>query len=419
MYEYIPLEIQVEIIKRLPIKSLIQFRSVSKPWKSLIDSSKFIAAYSNHHTQPQRLLVRYDDYDDDPLNKYFSIVDDDTFFQSKYDDLDIPLFVNILHNSRIVGSSQGLLCFYGDIKLSSSWIEPKKITVIWNPAVRKSVVISVPNVLEYTGGTVVGFGVCPNTSDPKLVKCSYINKFSEIDGTYSLIGQVEVFTLSSGAWRDPLFSSTNLPRLSVQFTWSQVVIEDGFIYWFVYELVDEIRTYNMIYSFDLISEEFREIYLPDSLAHRPPSDLSISKLRESLVVLEYGINNERQVCDVWEMVHGDGVQKSFRKLYTINPPDESIKNVLGFRKNGAPIVQVEEDDDDYEDDWIMVAIAIYEPESKHIRKIGIYGIEDSVFLTSYIETLLLLTMPDDCSILGFKKRASGAVEATEKIPHVV
>ncbi|GJW32618.1 zinc finger, CCHC-type containing protein [Tanacetum coccineum] len=37
--------VDTEIMKKLPIKSLLQFRSVSKSWKFLIDSSKFIADY--------------------------------------------------------------------------------------------------------------------------------------------------------------------------------------------------------------------------------------------------------------------------------------------------------------------------------------------------------------------------------------
>ncbi|CAH1447909.1 unnamed protein product [Lactuca virosa] len=58
----IPFHIQEEIMKRLPVKSLIQFRCVSKEWKSLIESSEFIAAHSLWcHTHPQHLLVLYED----------------------------------------------------------------------------------------------------------------------------------------------------------------------------------------------------------------------------------------------------------------------------------------------------------------------------------------------------------------------
>ncbi|GKG52856.1 hypothetical protein Tco_0549968, partial [Tanacetum coccineum] len=43
------------------------------------------------------------------------------------------------------------------------------MAVIWNPTVRKSVGIVVIPKGRYNR-TIVGFGVCPDTSDPKLVK---------------------------------------------------------------------------------------------------------------------------------------------------------------------------------------------------------------------------------------------------------
>ncbi|GJX39682.1 F-box domain containing protein [Tanacetum coccineum] len=43
--DYIPFEIQIEIMKRLPVKSLLQFRTVSNSWKSCIDSATFFFNY--------------------------------------------------------------------------------------------------------------------------------------------------------------------------------------------------------------------------------------------------------------------------------------------------------------------------------------------------------------------------------------
>ncbi|GJV19878.1 F-box domain containing protein [Tanacetum coccineum] len=45
MSDNIPFEIQVEIMNRLPVKSLLHFHSVSKSWKCMIDSSSFIFTY--------------------------------------------------------------------------------------------------------------------------------------------------------------------------------------------------------------------------------------------------------------------------------------------------------------------------------------------------------------------------------------
>ncbi|KAM0003099.1 putative F-box domain-containing protein [Helianthus debilis subsp. tardiflorus] len=72
MSDHIPFEIQSEIMNMLPVKSLLRFRSICKSWKSLIESSDFIA---HHSSQQQRhLLVSY--YDNDYEQKYVSIVDD-------------------------------------------------------------------------------------------------------------------------------------------------------------------------------------------------------------------------------------------------------------------------------------------------------------------------------------------------------
>ncbi|XP_074271914.1 F-box protein CPR1-like [Silene latifolia] len=58
---YIPMEVVEScILARLPVKSLIRFKSVSKSWKTLISSSKFLRL---HHRHANRLLlVSLEDY---------------------------------------------------------------------------------------------------------------------------------------------------------------------------------------------------------------------------------------------------------------------------------------------------------------------------------------------------------------------
>nr|GFB04446.1 hypothetical protein [Tanacetum cinerariifolium] len=190
--DYIPLEIQEEIMKWLPAKSLIRFRSVSKPWKSHIHSSKFVA---DHRVQKHRLfVVSYDTEDKRP--KWASIADDDTFPQRKLD-LTLPIPFNKVMQ---IESSHGLLCLLC-----------KKLVVLWNPTIIRSVSIDMPDVLGLPGDTTYGFGVCPVTYDPKLVRMKFNSK---LGGSYT----VEVFTLSSGVWRSP---RGNLPRKSIRLTRSK------------------------------------------------------------------------------------------------------------------------------------------------------------------------------------------------------
>ena len=53
---YFPDEIIREILSRLPVKSLLQFRSVSKHWKSLISDKHFI---QSHYKIAETLSTRH------------------------------------------------------------------------------------------------------------------------------------------------------------------------------------------------------------------------------------------------------------------------------------------------------------------------------------------------------------------------
>ncbi|KAF5803868.1 putative F-box domain-containing protein [Helianthus annuus] len=149
----IPIEIQEEIMKRLPVKSLIQFRSVCKAWKSLIDGSDFIKHYSG---QQQHLLLGYSGYY--PERKYVSVVDNDSFPQQKVY-LALP---NMLKYFKMIGGSHGLYGKDGDDKRSRA--------ILWNPLIRKVVVVVVPTRMDETK---IGFGVCSETMDPKILSQDY------------------------------------------------------------------------------------------------------------------------------------------------------------------------------------------------------------------------------------------------------
>ncbi|GJT49627.1 putative pentatricopeptide repeat-containing protein [Tanacetum coccineum] len=120
------------------------------------------------------------------------------------------------------------------------------MAVIWNPTLRKSVGIVIP--IPKAGYIVVGFGVCPDTSDPKLVKIDY-DKISSM--------------------------------------WVVEVFVDGVIYFRAYDdiLLDGGVRSNFVISFDLKSEKFGEVCLPKILVHTP--DLNVTTVNESLGLLEY------------------------------------------------------------------------------------------------------------------------------------
>ncbi|GKA02569.1 F-box domain containing protein [Tanacetum coccineum] len=240
------------------------------------------------------------------------------------------------------------------------------MVVLWNPSIRKCVGIVIPNV-DYSpyGGTVVGFGVCSDTSDPKLVK---IKKFR----TRNICWEVQVFTLSSRVWKTVY---TGAPFKSCDLMWDHVFI-DGIIYWSTHG--------SFILSFDLKSDKFGEVCIPERFVHS--FGLWVAKVNESLALLEYYIEGGILLCGVW--MRKDGVNQPFIKIYTVKVEGKSVSafngTVLGFRNNGEVVLNMV--DDDYKESTVEV----YEPSSGHMNGVGIKGDYIKFFATSYMETLLLL-----------------------------
>ncbi|GKC84133.1 putative F-box domain-containing protein, partial [Tanacetum coccineum] len=322
-----PYEIQLEIIKRVSdVKSLIRLRSVSKPWKSFIDSSEFIAGYGVRDTQPHRLLLSYKTAGDPRKLNYVSFADDDVSFPQQQQQLDfapnVPLLVKQLYKSTVIGSSCGLWCLYG---VHGSETQ-QEMLVIWNPSIRKAVGVVVPRELNNFPGKIIhfGFGVCPSTYDPTIVGISrsFHGKF-----------KVGIFTLSSKTWK-MIPTSVSMPWESIRLRSSTQVAIDRFIFW----VANAYGYKNFILSFDLITHEFKEINLPRSLENPFSLEISISELNESLVVAEYTSEVNGRVYGVWMMGEEGGAMTSFKKIFTINTPGSVVDKVLGYKKSGEPIV---------------------------------------------------------------------------------
>ncbi|GKD71745.1 ribonuclease H-like domain-containing protein, partial [Tanacetum coccineum] len=146
--------------------------------------------------------------------------------------------------ARILGSSCGLICLHGYHK------DHSEMVVFWNPSIRKSVsVLLEPPVRLGMGTGWVGFGVCPETWDPKLVKIDNVG------------GKVHVYTLSTRAWKKV---SVKSPYELYHLKAREGVCVEGFIYWL--ERDDRPPPFGngsyCIVSFDLSNDEFGKVCLP-------------------------------------------------------------------------------------------------------------------------------------------------------------
>ncbi|KAF5754475.1 putative F-box domain-containing protein [Helianthus annuus] len=376
MSDLFPHDLQLQILKRLPLNSLLKFRTVSKSWNSLITSNHFISSHlqSITHNNPQSLFIRYFDRTR-KIEQYITAKDDQTF-GIHFSNIDFQHASKTAY-FRIVGCCNGVVC------LSDDLFDSMCMVVLWNPSIRKSVRVLVPDYQQncvWPRFTVLGFGVCPVTHDPKVVKIVFVNAFSVPDQiTVEDPPLVEVFSVNSGGWGKPFGQNRNRPCNKINITWSQVCF-NGAIHWVAYDRRIEASGRCIIVSFDLVHEVFDEMPLPDALASQDIGNLAMSSRKGQLTMLEYDMEKGKEACGVWVMKEY-GVPGSWEEMYVIRLPG-MLRRVVGFRTNGDMVLALKNHE------------LVYVECTGNVKSLGIYANIRSFFVGSYMESLILINQLD-------------------------
>ncbi|KAG7594815.1 Galactose oxidase/kelch beta-propeller [Arabidopsis thaliana x Arabidopsis arenosa] len=298
--ELLPHDVVVLILERLPVKSLLRFKSVSKKWKSTIESRCF---------QEQQFLRRRQSRGPDVL---CVSIGDDNNNNNGYDEAPmntVSLGSSIVSRVRLPtsnyilcpGSCDGLLCVYCVFTPS----------VVVNPATRLHQSFPLCNLQQfridmYDKGEYdypspkLGFGKDKFTSTYKPVWLYNSTEFGLENVT-----TCEVFDFSTNAWRYVLPASPyriNDVNFPVYF--------DGSLYWLT--LCEETK----LLSFDLHTETFQVIckapFTPasDIFSH---SNRIMCILNNRLCVSEN--NGATQV--IWSL-DSSGLNKTWKILCSID-----------------------------------------------------------------------------------------------------
>ncbi|XP_058203831.1 F-box/kelch-repeat protein At3g23880-like [Rhododendron vialii] len=282
-------ELIVEILSRLPVKSLLRFRCVSKSWRSLISRPEFakthlsLASMGTDYTHHHRLILSYPyPHTDVKSCSLYSILNEqcDTAV-----DLDFPSKVSN-HRGTIVGCCDGLVCVASDREV-----------FIWNPSTRKSKRlpdVEIPSPYHYIA--MHGFGYDESIDDYKVAVFSCdannYNRGFEAEG--------KVYSLRTNSWR----RIGGFPRclhMDVSGTYLNRAL-----HWIVSRESDAI-----IISLDLAEETYGEVLLPDyGDGHLCRSFLDVLNgcLRIVCAYHEY--------VDVW-VLKEYGIRESWTKLVVI------------------------------------------------------------------------------------------------------
>ncbi|KAF5934162.1 hypothetical protein HYC85_030333 [Camellia sinensis] len=193
MSDFFPDEIVVEILQRLPTKSLIQFRSVSKSWNSLITSPNFINSHLNHSLTSNTYKNSYDNLPllivrqcisvPPPRTEHYKLCIDTEESFYEYKQLEFPLKTCRLNFFFAIWSAKGLFCFFEQDRY-----------FLWNPSIRKSMAMPKPTIK--TSFHRHGFGFDPRNNDYKVVRIDNFYPTKDEPTTH-----IEVYSLNAGLWK--------------------------------------------------------------------------------------------------------------------------------------------------------------------------------------------------------------------------
>ncbi|KAF8015778.1 hypothetical protein BT93_H1344 [Corymbia citriodora subsp. variegata] len=236
MAEIFTEDILIEILSRLPAKSLMRFKCVGKRWRSLISNPGFAKLH----------LQRLKAGDLIPSQRIFKTSPLESIDYELHDGViggDDDLAVVEVHELRLgnprwqppylVGSCHGLVCL----------LVPGRF-FLYNPTTRESRSFPccdlVPQVPQ--NWLVYGFGYDPRSEDYKILQFGSANERQEA-----------IFSLKSGSWR-----RIQVQRESQPTYFNQGVYWNGALHWCVVDMSrNECET--AIMSFDLSEEKFHQV----------------------------------------------------------------------------------------------------------------------------------------------------------------
>jgi len=284
---HIPHELIIQILLRLPVKSLIRFKCVCKLWLTLISDPLF----ANSHfqltatTHSRRILFTSGPALETPRSIDFEASLND-------DSASVSLNLNFLHPQprfylKIKATCRGFIFLHRAFYM-----------YLWNPStgVHRQIPLSPINsnleakYLCY----LYGFGYDPSTDDYLVVIMSYNTTLANVSS------HLEFFSLRDNTWKEA--EGTHFPYTNACMDTRIGSLFNGAIHGFAHR---RDLSMDVIVAFDLMERKLLEMSLPDDFHHDPTNfDLWVFKEFLSLWAIwdgtvEIWVMKEYKVCSSW------------------------------------------------------------------------------------------------------------------------
>nr|APB97064.1 S-locus F-box protein type-1 [Solanum lycopersicoides] len=370
-----PKDVLMYLILKLPIKSILRFKSISKSLYNLMQSSTFINLHLNHTTCTKDEIILFKRSIKEGHNEFRSIMsflssyhDNDDFYHVS-PDLDVPHLTSttscIFH--RFIGPCRGLILLTDKVE-----------TVLFNPATRNYRLLQ-PSPYDSPLGfhrsiNGVAFGFDSISNDYKIIRLAEVRGEPPFYCYTVVQWRVEIYELSIDSWRD--VNHGDLPLPYVHWYPCAELFYKGASHWF-----GDGRSIEML-AFDVSTETFRNIKMPHTCHSKDRKCYALVVLNEYLTLICYPypgckIDPALDFMEIWAM-NEYGVIESWTNIHII--PPLVIESPLAVWRNHILFLQS-----------ISGHLISCDLNSHEVKELNLDGWPESLRVTIFTQGLTLIS----------------------------
>ncbi|KAL1080287.1 hypothetical protein V6Z11_D10G283300 [Gossypium hirsutum] len=372
----LPEALVMEILSKLPVKSLTRFNCVCKYWCSSFRTPHFISNNYQNNLENNNLNLLLSRCDGNTFQRYFSQLSNEKY--QNYivkQNIHLPFFRNDL--PYVYGACHGLLCLLDPLKDKAA---------IWNPSTREFKILPPSSIqrppyfspFEETYLTLddvsfdhASFGFDSKTDDYKVIRfvtLTFINSEEQYPHPHFMY-QVELYSLRSNSWQEipcPDYKPTGT-TLGNNYV-------DGICYWKT-ETGAYLDFRGLILSFDMGNEKFSILPIPEFVGSFPEYFVNLLVFNGSLGAIVYPTEGIDTSFDLW--VTSEGVWTKQFNIKSIS----GVVRPLGFGKNGDLFLRDTNDE-----------VLLFDASTQELKELQINTYLDhfrfTISLHAYLESLV-------------------------------
>ncbi|XP_016200455.1 F-box/kelch-repeat protein At3g06240-like [Arachis ipaensis] len=304
--DQIPNDLALEILAKLPVKSLKRFSCVRKSWLNLLENPDFKSMYyenlKSKTAHSSSLLLWRLFYQRDENNVHL-------LSGERYENmvtLVLPTLVESYGPGEVLECVNGIICHYE---------RGREVIGLWNPKTDEHKIIP-PGISDDEPGfdrhvSVHGFGYDNVNDDYKVVQCVYYiygrTLFEE-----PVLRIWQIYSLKSNCWKKLDLEMTQKEDVDK----ASIAYLNGVCHWWGSEFATDELEEQVLVSFNLSTETFRTTSIVWVQENDDSPTRTLVVLNESVTLISsFAQNNRIEISILGEV----GVKESWVKLFTLGP----------------------------------------------------------------------------------------------------